>query len=525
MLVDLALTSLRLDLACALCPQTAYHASEQATSSYLVPSYPPLASSPPTCHRLPSTAAARHDERQRGQVTSSRVTALTTAVRASASSRTCTSTTPGPSQAPVDDDSKPDHLAESRRESAAQIEHEHFHGATPSSPTPGPASRPARKYHQSSSCRAPRPDLSSIRPARPLRNVARRHDVLHRCARVPVPLGVIRSLRRAHDYLDLRRVPSVLATLTLDISLADYYMALFESETFRALLGWKQEQEDVQDVAVWNRDLREADERSETPRKVLVHTQLEHTVLKSWPCDPSIDSATDKASLGELFSISQLLTLSFPLLHYVATLGSNLSSAPQSQGLRAAGHKLQTDGVPLQRAFVAGPCVLEVAADHRSFVGAPAVKSILLEWVDLPVPEAVTASNGADPRQCEWQPTKARSRGVVAFGTPDSARASAGTRLAFELELGRRCGDLPQAGTSPYLPSLLDALAAASPPLEALVWRVGTPQDNLQGNGPSTSAHDWAAFTARVRSLPDELGGGSLKACGWRCGCGSLSWE
>jgi len=459
-------------------------------------------------------------------VTPSRVTVLTTAVRASTSSRTCTSTTPGPSQASVDDDSEPDHFAEPRRESAAQIEHEHLHRATPSSPTPAPASRPARKYHQSSSCRAPRPDLSSIRPARPLRNVARRHDVLHRCPRVPVPLGVIRSLRRAHDYLDLRRVPSVLATLTLDISLADYYMALFESETFRALLGWKQEQEDVQDVAVWNRDLREADERSETPRKVLVHTQLEHTVLKSWPCDPSIDSATDKASLGELFSISQLLTLSFPLLHYVASLGSKLSSVPHSRGLRAAGHKLRTDGVPLQRAFVAGPCGLHVAADHRSFVGARAVKPVVIEWVDLPVPEAVTASNGADPRQAEGQPTKARSRGVVAFGTPDSARASAARPLAYELSsvVDDAQTYLKQA-TSSCLFSLLVALVAASPPFVALVWRVDISRDYVQGTGPSTSAHDWAAFAARVRSLPDEQGGGSLKACGWRCGCGSLSWQ
>ncbi|GAA6051934.1 hypothetical protein JCM3770_006584 [Rhodotorula araucariae] len=55
---------------------------------------------------------------------------------------------------------------------------------------------------------------------------------------------------------------------------------------------------------------------------------------------------------------------------------------------------------------------------------------------------------------------------------------------------------------SPYMPTLLDALLAAAPPLETLVWRVGVPSGRS-----ALGARDWAAFACRLGELKGATGG------------------
>ncbi|GAA5925154.1 hypothetical protein JCM3775_006379 [Rhodotorula graminis] len=385
----------------------------------------------------------------------------------------------------VDDDELAP-LAEFRQLWTEQLSQEQHQGPQH---TPAPSRpRPARHFHPVLS----NPDLVDLICAHPelslrdLRSLALVDTVVGAVARRRLFRTVsISTPTRAHEYLALSRASSLPPPSTLDVSLADYRSILAETEAFQVLVAWKGVKEDRQNFEwyydgagrsvrrqPWLNDLyrklgedapperleaaRRAQQRAWARRvieappadkceadlpggpmlKEQVCDKVVGSVFQTWPFTPRADATAVGPDLADLFRLSQKrLTLSHPLSHYVTPLAPILASTSTLEHLHIVGAEYE-HGDTVDPSFCGGPCVVQVNASHRGFVGAPSrLVSVELESLQLAVLDVASAGDasgdGQDEGEREWGPERVHLEHVVARPQTATARARPPPPLRF----------------------------------------------------------------------------------------------
>ncbi|GAA5898136.1 hypothetical protein JCM8208_000162 [Rhodotorula glutinis] len=389
------------------------------------------------------------------------------------------------------DADEPAPLAEFRQLWTEQLSQEqHQAPQPPPQPAPPlvPRPRPARHFHPVLS----NPDLVDLVCARPelssrdLCSLALVDTVIGAVARRRLFRTVsVSTPTRAHEYVARLRESSLPPATSLYISLADYRAVLAETEALQALVAWKRAEEDRQTVEwyydeegrtvgrqpwlndlyrelgedvpperleaarraqhrAWARrvveappsDKCKADVPGEPTHKEQVRSKIHDSIFQIWPFKPRANAAAADPVLAELLRLPhERLTLDPPLSHFVTPLAPILTPVSTLDHLHIVGAEYR-QGDTAEPSFCAGPCVVQVRASHRGFVGAPRrLASVKLESLRLDVLDVTSAEEASgeeqDEGEGEWRPERVHLQHVVARPQTATARARPPPPLRF----------------------------------------------------------------------------------------------